>query len=391
MFALQKRVAPQGVWTMRYRVVSPTAALPAALLVGLIACEAKKSANPLSPTVAGPIPGVEITPPRLLEPQQGFRFRHTQQPVRLLIENASTSGVRPLSYRFEVSGEPDFANVVFAQTGVAPGADGRTSVQVDRLGLGHAYFWRARAEDGANTGPFLSSQFEVLPTPTLTVPAIVSPVNNERVPDRRPTLRIRNSSKNAAVGAVQYQFLVARDQTFTQISASAMVNEGGGETVWTVDRDLDYGVTHYWRVRATDGETVSDWAATQVFRAPLAPAPAPAPSPGPAPGGPCVSGNPQQIVQCERTKYGSMSSGQLVAFLRSVARSLNANGISGAPFGLLRKDSGHNCGGYSCDIVCSGQGGSQRQWDVLSDADGAQIPVWSGPLGSIRVDACEIQ
>ena len=88
-----------------------------------------------------------------------------------------------------------------------------------------------------------------------------------------------------------------------------------------------------------------------------------------------------------------MSSSQLVTFLRNTARSLNANRIGGGPFGILRKGSGSNCGGYSCDIICAGQGNSQRQWDVLSDAEGAQTPKWSGPetVPHIRVDACEIQ
>ena len=34
------------------------------VLTPLVACESEKSANPLSPTVAGPIPGVNITPPK---------------------------------------------------------------------------------------------------------------------------------------------------------------------------------------------------------------------------------------------------------------------------------------------------------------------------------------
>jgi hypothetical protein len=88
-----------------------------------------------------------------------------------------------------------------------------------------------------------------------------------------------------------------------------------------------------------------------------------------------------------------MSSGELVAFLRGSARDMNAAGLSGGPFGLLRKTSGANCAGYSCDILCSGSGTSQRQWDVLGDADGAQTPAWIGPKvwPDIRVDTCEIQ
>ena len=378
---------------MRFKIVSPAAAVPAALLVTLIACGAEKSANPLSPAVAGPIPGVEITAPKLVEPQQGVRVKESQQPVRLSVENARTSGVRPLWYTFELSSDAQFSTVLFARSHVPPGDGGRTSVQLDTLSLGRAYFWRARAEDGANTGPFQGSQFEVLPKPMLNAPAGVSPINNERVADRRPTLRLRNSDKNDAVGGVSYHFQIARDQAFGQVAAESMVNEGNGETSWRADRDLDYELTYFWRARATDGETTSDWTITQVFRSPNRPAPAPSPGPGPNPGGPCISSSAQAIVECERAKYGHMSAGQTLDFLRATARSLNANGISGRPFGILRKGNGSSCNGYSCDIVCSGQGGGQQQWDVLSDAEGAQSPAWNGPHsgGQIRVDLCEIQ
>jgi hypothetical protein len=85
-----------------------------------------------------------------------------------------------------------------------------------------------------------------------------------------------------------------------------------------------------------------------------------------------------------------MGEGEIVAFLRDVADSLNRNNIPGGRFGLLLKPSGHNCGGYSCDIVCSGNGGSQRQWDVLVDAGGATTPTWSEVSG-ITVRVCEIR
>jgi hypothetical protein len=369
------------------------AALPVALLLALAACEAKKSSNPLSPSVAGPIPGVEITAPRLLEPQQGFKFRENQQPIQLLIENSSSTGVRPLSYMFEVASDSEFNTRVFARSGVPAGEGGRTSVQVDTLELGRAYYWRARAEDGANNSSFAAAHFEVLPTAVFTLPVLLSPVNNEVVPSREPTLRIRNSEHNSAIGNVSYFFVIATDQAFTQISATGWVNEGAGETNWTSDRTLDPGGTHFWRVLASDGDTSTNWSPTQAFRTPAPAVPSP-PAPGPAPGGPCMSTSPDAIVACERSKYpGFMSSSQIVSFLRGAARSLNANGVPGGPFGILRKGSGNQCGGYSCDIICSGQGNGQRQWDVLGDVDGAQTPGWFGPetVPHIRVDVCEIQ
>ncbi len=367
------------------------AALPAALVLALAGCEAQKSSNPLSPTVAGPIAGVEITVPRLAAPVQGVKFKENQQPVKLTIGNSTSTGVRPLAYTFEVATDSGFSTKVFARSGVQPGEGGQTSVQLDTLELGRTYYWRAKADDGANASGFTSAQFEMLPRAVLTVPTLLSPGNNEQVASRRPTLRILNSTGNAAVGFVNYLFVVATDQAFTQIVTHGLMGQGE-TTAFEVDRNLDYGGTYFWRVRATDGEVTTDWTGTQAFRVGAAPAPAPTPTPTPS-GGPCTAGTPEAIVSCERAKYGFMSHSQMAAFMRATAQSLNRNNLGGGPYGILRKASGTNCGGYSCDVICAGQGSGQSQWDVLGDIDGAQSPGWAGPhrLPGIRVDVCEIQ
>src|SRR5262245_26933320 len=110
------------------------------------ACESAKSSNPLSPTVAGPIPGVEITSPKILEPSTGMKISVEKQPITLLIENASTNGVRPLSYTFEIASDAGFTNKVFTREGVNPGDGGRTSLRLpDPLAPERTYYWRARA------------------------------------------------------------------------------------------------------------------------------------------------------------------------------------------------------------------------------------------------------
>ena len=361
---------------------------------GLVGCEAEKSSNPTAPTVAGPIPGVNITAPALLEPAQGFKFKENEQPIRLVVQNATSNGVRPLTYNFEVAADAGFGTKVFSRSSVAPGGDGKTSVQIDRLDIGRAYYWRAWAADGANTGAMATAGFEIFPKAAVNPPAAVSPANNEVVGSATPTLKVQNAAIIGPVGWLAYEFQVATDEAFTRLVAAGIVNQGSGETIFNSSQ-LAEGTVHFWRVRAGDGESSSGWSPTRVFRTPAPKQPTPPSSPVPASGGggPCVSGNPQKIVECERAKYGHMNSSQLVSFLVSTAKSLNANGISGAPFGILRKTGGASCNGYSCDIVCSGNGSGQRQWDILGDAEGAQIPAWGGPhsLPNIRVDVCEIQ
>ncbi len=373
--------------------IRSAAALPAVLLLALGACEAQKSSSPLSPSVAGPIPGVSITAPKLLEPAQGFKYKESEQPIKLLIENASSTGVRPVTYSFEVATDTEFTTKVYARSGVPPGDGGRTSVQIDRLDLGRAYYWRARADDGANTSQFASAQFEVLPKPQLNPPALLSPVNGERTASRRPALTVRNADRNAAVGDVSYEFQVAADQTFATLSTAGVVLEAAGQTSFTPAGDLGADQVFFWRARGVARETAGGWAPAQTFRTAAAVAPAPAPGPAPGPGGACVSSNPESIVKCERSKYGHMSHDQMAVFMRNVAHSLNVNGVSGGPYGILRKGSGTNCGGYSCDVLCAGSGSGQRQYDILGDIDGAQSPGWFGPntVPNIRVDVCEVQ
>src|SRR5262249_9627579 len=90
----------------------------AAVSVALASCAVEKSSTPLAPTVAGPIPGVTITAPKTLTPAAGAQIPGDQQPLTLLLENASSTGPRPLTYQFEVATESGFSNRVFAQNNV---------------------------------------------------------------------------------------------------------------------------------------------------------------------------------------------------------------------------------------------------------------------------------
>jgi hypothetical protein len=365
---------------------SPSVLLPVVLALALAGCEAEKSANPLSPTVAGPIPGVNITPPTIVQPSQGFKYKDSEQPIKLVVQNATTNGVRPLYYTFEVASDLKFTKKLFSRTQIPPGANGRTSVQIDRLEDGRTYYWRARAQDGANTGSFQTASFEIYPPPKLDPPRAIAPVNNQLTSNRSPILKLRASTREGAIGTVRYEIQVSTNQGFTALVKSATVTETGSQTNYTAT-SLPEGETLYWRARATDGTTTSGWMSTESFRTPGG---SPSPSPGPTPSGPCNSSDPEAIVKCERAKYGHMSESQVVSFLTATAKSLNRNHISGGPFGLLVKTGGSNCNGYSCDIICAGNGSSQKQWDVLRDAEGDQEAGWS-KLSTIAIRTCEIK
>src|SRR5450759_158189 len=232
-FLRVRRPFPIHVVVSRLAMTSRIARIACGLLVlGLGGCEAAKSANPTAPTVAGPIPGVNISAPVMLEPAQGFKFKESEQPIRLVVQNATTSGVRALTYTFEVAGDSGFTTKVFSRSNVAPG-DGTTSVQIDRLDIGRAYYWRAWAEDGANTGTTATAGFEIYPKPAVSAPTPVSPINNEMASSLSPVITATNASWVGPVGGLTYEFQVAKDQTFALLAAAGIVNEGSGQTTFS--------------------------------------------------------------------------------------------------------------------------------------------------------------
>jgi hypothetical protein len=360
-------------------------------------CTATKSSTPLSPSVAGPIPGVEIAAPKPLEPN-GVKLVADQQPVSLLLENAFTTGPRPLSYVFEVATDAGFTNLVFSRDGIAPGDNGRTSLRLpDPLAPGRTYYWRGRAQDGANAGPYSTpAAFEVVAPVVIGQPVLISPINNVRVDSLHPRFTMGNAPRSGPADPIAYVVELSNTDSFATKLAVWTIPEQPNQTSLDAPQDLAYDRQYFWHARAYDGTTTGAWSTTQVFRTPTAPPPPP-PTPSPVPGGGGASCKPAtepfNVVECQRSQFpGHMGSAQVVVFLQNVARDLNAKGFSGGPFGLLRKTGGDNCGGYSCDIICSGAGNAQKQWDILGDSDNAQTPAWIGPktYPDIRVDTCTV-
>jgi len=365
---------------------------PVAALV-LTGCEATKSANPTSPSVAGPIAGVNISTPAPVAPGQGSSIPAKDQPVTLVVQNATTNGQRAITYRFEVAVDGEFGNKVATREGVEPGGDGKTSCRLpDALAPDRTYYWRAKAVDGANESAYSQAvSFSVVTVVEIQPPAPIAPIGGATTSSRSPEFRVRNSVRTGPAGAVSYTFEIAEDQSFSAMVAIVTIGEQSAETKFTIAQQLKASTKHYWRVRGFDSNASSPWSLTQSFVTPAAPTTPPTTPPNP--GTVCNSSNPDTIIKCERAKYGYMSSSQTLDFLRASAKSLNRNSIPGGAFGILRKGGGANCGGYACDIICAGQGNDQRQHDVLGDADGAQTAGWGSAktYPNIRVDVCVIQ
>lgn len=252
-----------------------------ALVFSLTGCESAKSSNPTAPSVAGAIPGVNITAPRALEPFAGQRLTYTGEPPALLIENAGTSGVRTISLEVDVATDAAFTQLVHHNDSVALGEGGRTLYRLPHpLPAGYTYHWRIKANDGANSGPYSSaSNFIVVPPVVVDAPVATTP--SGRISTNRPEFRVTNGAISGT-SDVAYRFEVARTTDFSDIVAVVTVPvNGSGSTTMSLG-ELPYQTTFYWRVRGSDGAQSSEYSNVLAFRT-ADPPPPPTPTP-PVPG-----------------------------------------------------------------------------------------------------------
>lgn len=267
-------------------------------------CAAEKSANPLSASVAGPIPGVEITAPKLLEPYVGAKIPVDNQPVTLLIENASSNGPRPLTYTIEVAMDANFSNKVFERTGIAPGEGGRTSLRLaDPLASMRSYFWRARAEDGANTGPYASAAaFDVFTPIVIGEPVLVSPILNTTVSTLRPKFVLSNAARSGPVGPITYIIEISNSDTFAQKIVIGPIAEQPGQTSVDPPADGQFSSYYFWHARASDPTTTGPWSETHAFSTPAAPPTPPSEPPGGGGAGPAGHVGPGPLSEARASQ-----------------------------------------------------------------------------------------
>jgi hypothetical protein len=254
-------------------------------IILLTACQASKSENPLSPTVAGPIAGVNITAPTPLQPRTGLRVAVDQQPVTLMVQNASTSGVRPLSYSFDIATDASFTNIVFSRDGVVPG-DGKTSLRLpDALTTGRSYYWRAKALDGANTGPYSAvTSFDVFTPIVIQAPVPLAPINNVKTETVHPRFSWTNAVRSGPAGTIAYQIEISTTDSFATRAAIWGLAEQSNQTSLDAPSDFSFGTQYFWHVRAWDPTTTGPWSAPQLFQTPDPPVVIPPVTPTPGDG-----------------------------------------------------------------------------------------------------------
>jgi len=237
----------------------------------LAACATEKSRNPLSPSIAGPIEGVAISSPASLQPTGGQLVRVTDQPIHLTFDQVTSNSERPFWYQLQVSSDSSFTSIIHLAGNISP-SDGQTerySLETE-LNNNHQYYWRVRALDGANTGPYsVPASFETYTPLVVGQPRAVSPQNGTITDMNQPELVIENASIVGTPLSTIYRFEVSTDGTFSNIIHSANISSGGTTTTAQTS-PLAWNTQYHWRSRAIvngkEGIVEGAWSDAQTFQ-----------------------------------------------------------------------------------------------------------------------------
>jgi hypothetical protein len=222
---------------MNRRLARLVCVLP--LVVTVSACS---SSNPLQPSVAAPRP---------LQPANGAQIAYANQPVTLVVTNATSTGTGALPYTFEVATDAAFTAKVSTIASVAQGANGQTSVQLGTLAGGSDYYWHA----SAGTGGLFSAPFKLTIGPAIKIgmPTPVAPLNGT-TSTGWPTFTVNDPARSGPVGSLVYRFDIATIADFSSIVLTATVPETTGQTSFTppTSQPAPPQTALFWRATAID-------------------------------------------------------------------------------------------------------------------------------------------
>lgn len=200
----------------------------------------------------------------------------------------------------------------------------------------------------------------------VTQPTPREPIGGIEISDLDPDLVVGNSQGMFVSDLPLSYVFEVRDEDGRVAYTSPPIPAGpGGQTRHEVGLDLEADEVHTWRAYAVYQGQRGPFSTTASFKT------------FDRFGVSCAhAGSELNIVICRKLQYGRIPHDKLPEFLMRVANDLNRANMEHAPYGILIKSIGANCQGFSCDIICSDRG-MHRQWDVLIDEDGGQIPAWS--------------
>ena len=153
-------------------------------------------------------------------------------------------------YTYEISADNTFASGVTSETITA------TNKTLVGLAEDTQYFWRVKASDGSTEGNWSVVWNFTTEGVTIPEPTLISPLNNSTDIDFNTV----TLEWNSAEGATEYTYEISADNTFTSGVTSETIT-ATNKTLTDLAEDTQY----FWRVKASDGATESNWSVVWNF------------------------------------------------------------------------------------------------------------------------------
>ncbi len=150
-------------------------------------------------------------------------------------------------YDLELSVDENF------ESSVSSFSTDNTEWDVSGLPMDYTFYWRVKATDASKEGPWSEVWSFTVQEQSLDSPTLVSPENNtDNMDPEQVTFQW-----STVEGATNYTLEVSLDDVFESIFFSS-TTESATEDV----NDFQCETVYYWRVRANNEETESDWSDT---------------------------------------------------------------------------------------------------------------------------------
>jgi hypothetical protein len=188
------------------------------------------------------------------------------------------------NYELQVSRNDTFTDLIINKQGAS--ACPITTWQCDIvLPYSTSYYWRVRGMLNSTPGewsevavfttmaapkPPTNGGSTPSPSPTpLAAPKLIEPKSNGPVP-LKPVFKWSEST-----GAEEYELVVSRFDDFALLAIDKTGDNACHANAWVCEKDLEYGVSYYWKVRAVNNNGLSPWSAVGVFTTITRPSPTP--------------------------------------------------------------------------------------------------------------------
>ncbi len=198
------------------------------------------------------------TVPQPLEPQNGRII--AQMRPELILEASSDAEGDPITYEIQLYQDPDFTRVLGIEKELrADGDRVRWTAPAD-LSDDAEYYWRARARDPYETGPWSKTgQFWVNLVEEPPLPfGLLDPEIGTEVYLLEPVFSWEETFDPDPLSSVRYRVSYTRNPQFTKASTITLETDG---TFIKAVKPLHNENTYYWKVEAVDNTgriTVSD-------------------------------------------------------------------------------------------------------------------------------------